>query len=65
MILTIAFVFLGSSLASMLGLSSLLLCMSMGAMLINITRAGNAILKLVDNITPPIFLMFLLFQVWS
>lgn len=42
----------------MLGLSSLLLCMSMGAMLINITRAGNAILKLVDNITPPIFLMF-------
>lgn len=58
LILTIAFVFLGSSLASMLGLSSLLLCMSMGAMLINITRAGNAILKLVDNITPPIFLMF-------
>jgi len=58
LIITSAFVFLGSSLASMLNLSPLLLCMSMGAMLINITDAGNSILKLVDTVTPPIYLMF-------
>jgi Kef-type K+ transport system membrane component KefB len=58
LIITAAFVFLGSSLASMLGLSSLLLCMCMGAMLINISQAANSILKLVDTVTPPIFLMF-------
>ncbi|NLY71272.1 MAG: cation:proton antiporter [Clostridiales bacterium] len=58
LIITTAFVFLGSSLATMLGLSSLLLCMSMGAMLINISHSSNSILKLVDTVTPPIFLMF-------
>ncbi|HQA59598.1 MAG: cation:proton antiporter [Dethiobacteria bacterium] len=58
LIITTAFVFLGSSLATMLGLSPLLLCMCMGAMLINISQAGGAILKLVDIVTPPIFLMF-------
>ena len=35
-IITVGFVFLASSLASILGLSSLLLCMSMGAVLVNI-----------------------------
>ncbi len=58
LIITVAFVFLGSALASMLGLSSLLLCMCMGAMLINVNRSSSEILKLVDSITPPIFLMF-------
>jgi Kef-type K+ transport system membrane component KefB len=58
LIITTAFVFLGSSLATMLNLSPLLLCMCMGAMLININQSGNAILKLIDNVTPPIFLMF-------
>ncbi len=58
LIITAGFVFLGSSLASLLGLSPLLLCMSMGAMLINVSRAGDSILKLTDSITPPIFLMF-------
>lgn len=57
-IITTAFVFLGSSLATMLHLSPLLLCMCMGAMLVNVNQSGNAILKLVDNVTPPIFLMF-------
>jgi len=58
LIITSAFIFLGSSLASMLGLSSLLLCMCMGAMLINISNEGSSILKLTENVTPPIFLMF-------
>jgi Kef-type K+ transport system membrane component KefB len=58
LIITSAFVFLGSSLASMLGLSPLLLCMALGAMLVNVSRSGDSILKLTENITPPIFLMF-------
>ncbi len=58
LIITTAFVFLGSSLATMLGLSPLLLCMCMSAMLVNINQSGNAILKLADNVTPPVFLMF-------
>lgn len=59
------FVFLASSLASILGLSSLLLCMSMGAVLVNITKESGMIFKLADEITPPILVMFLLFPVPS
>lgn len=57
-IITTGFVFLGSALAEMLDLSPLLLCMCMGAMLININISGSEIMGLVDNVTPPIFLMF-------
>jgi Kef-type K+ transport system membrane component KefB len=57
-ILATGFTFLGSALASMLGLSPLLLCMCMGAVFVNMSDAGPSILKLVDGITPPIFLMF-------
>ena len=58
LIIVAAFVFFGSALATMLGLSSLLLCMSMSAMLVNLSNSGESILRLTDNITPPIFLMF-------
>lgn len=58
LIITVGFVFLGSAIASKLGLSSLLLCMSMGAALINSNESGMSIFKLVDNVTPPIFLIF-------
>lgn len=57
-IITVGFVLLGSALATMLNLSPLLLCMCMGAMLVNTSSSANGIFKLVDNITPPIFLMF-------
>lgn len=58
LIIVTAFVFLGSALATMLGLSPLLLCMSMSAMLVNLSNAGESILRLTDRVTPPIFLMF-------
>jgi Kef-type K+ transport system membrane component KefB len=58
LIITTGFVFLGTALASMLGLSPLLLCMCMSAMLVNLSNDGESILRLSDNITPPIFLMF-------
>jgi len=57
-IITVGFVFLGSALATMFNLSPLLLCMCMGAVLVNISNSGKDILRLADNITPPIFLMF-------
>jgi Kef-type K+ transport system membrane component KefB len=58
LIVTIAFVLLGSALATALRLSPLLLCMCLGAAFINIYTPSNTILRLVENVTPPIFLMF-------
>ncbi len=58
LIITTAFVFLGTALAKLIGLSPLLLCMSMSAMLVNISNSGESILKLTDLVTAPIFLMF-------
>lgn len=58
LIITCGFVFFGSAIASLLGLSSLLLCMSMGITVVNTLRAGSTVFKLVDGITPPIYLMF-------
>lgn len=58
LIITTGFVFLGSALATMFGLSPLLLCMAMGAMLVNVSKSGDSILRLTENVTPPIFLMF-------
>ena len=57
LILTIGFVFLGSAIADWLGLSALLLCMCMGAMVVNRAKEAPAVLRL-DGLTPPIFLMF-------
>lgn len=57
-IIMVAFVFLGAALADFLGLSSLLLCMCMGAMLTNISSSAPSIMKLADNLTPPLFVMF-------
>lgn len=58
LIITTGFIFIGSALASMLGLSPLLLCMFMGATLVNVNKSAKSIFKLVDGVTAPIFLMF-------
>lgn len=58
LIITCGFVFLANALATFAGLSSLLLCMSMGTALINTSSSGREIFKITDSITPPIFLMF-------
>jgi Kef-type K+ transport system membrane component KefB len=58
LIITTGFVFLGAALAPLLGLSPLLLCMCMGATLVNISEASNSIFRIVDGVTAPIFLMF-------
>lgn len=56
--LTIGFVFAGAGIASLCGFSSLLLCMALGAALANFSKVSDDIMKLIDGITPPIFLLF-------
>jgi Kef-type K+ transport system membrane component KefB len=58
LIITSGFVFLGAALANMMGLSPLLLCMCIGAMLVNVSSDAAEVFKLTDSVTPPIFLMF-------
>ena len=54
----IAFIFLGLGLSELCGFSSLLFCMSMGAIVANFSHDVNHIMKLSDRITPPIFMLF-------
>ncbi len=56
--LMIGFVFLGVGLAELLGLSSLLLCMAMGAAFTNFSNEVGSVMRLSDGLTPPIFLLF-------
>lgn len=54
----IAAVLLGVGISSLLGLSSLLLCMAMGAALANTSALSGETMGLVDEFTPPIFMLF-------
>ena len=56
--ITIGFVFAAVGLSDLLGLSSLLTCMAMGAALTNVSRQSKHIMRLTDSITPPIFILF-------
>ena len=56
--LIFGFVFLGVGIADLLGVSSLLLCMAMGAALANFSREADSVMKLTDGVTPPLFLLF-------
>ena len=56
--LVICAVFLGTSLASIWGLSSLLLCMMIGAVVANLYVELDKLLDVVDHWTPPLFLLF-------
>lgn len=56
--LTVTAVFLGVGLANLMGLSSLLLCMSVGAALANFCKETNALLEGTDRWTPPLFMLF-------
>lgn len=58
LIILTGFIFLGAALANMMGLSPLLLCMCIGAMLVNGSPDAMEVFKLTDSVTPPIFLMF-------
>lgn len=58
LIITIGMVFLAVGISNLIGVSALLCCMAMGAMLVNVSNCSSELLKLVDGITPPIFLLF-------
>lgn len=58
LVILIAFVFLSSGLATMLGVSELLACMMAGATFCNISPESDSMADLADMITPPLFLMF-------
>lgn len=51
-------VFLGVATAELLGLSSLLLCMALGSVFVNVSREGAEVMKVSEAVTPPIYLMF-------
>ncbi len=48
----------GSAVASIINLSSLLLCMAIGACLINLRNDAEAVLEVTDSWTPPLFMLF-------
>lgn len=58
--LTIMMVFAAVGLSSMWGLSSLLVCMMVGAMMVNLCNSTQsaAMLEQCDRFTPPLFLLF-------
>lgn len=58
LIITTGFIFMSAAFSNLLGLSSLLTCMALGAILVNVYSESKAIFTLADTVTPPIFLMF-------
>jgi len=58
MSLCIAAVMLGVGIADKLGLSSLLLCMAVGAVYVNIWNESERILSCIDDWTYPLFMLF-------
>ena len=56
--MTILVVFLAVGLSTMLDLSSLLVCMMIGATMINVSNDSSALLEQCDRFTPPLFLLF-------
>ncbi len=58
MSLLVAFIFAGTGLSQLCGFSSLLFCMSMGAVIANMSPDVGKLMKLSDQITPPIFMLF-------
>lgn len=56
--LSIALVLAGVGLCSMWGLSSLLVCMMIGAVMVNISQQQEVLMEQCDRFTPPLFLLF-------
>lgn len=54
----VGIVFLTLAIADYAGASSLLACMALGAVFVNIYGEASSVLKIVDHVTPPIFMLF-------
>lgn len=58
MSIAIALIFVGVALADRLGLSSLLVCMAIGALYVNLRKDAERILGCMDDWTYPLFMLF-------
>jgi len=56
--LSIALVLAGVGLCDMLNLSSLLVCMMIGAVMVNMSQQHEVLIEQCDRFTPPLFLLF-------
>ncbi|MCR4622401.1 MAG: cation:proton antiporter [Clostridiales bacterium] len=56
--LSIALVFVGVGLCEVLDLSSLLVCMMIGAVMVNLSQHSDVLMEQCDRFTPPLFLLF-------
>lgn len=56
--MVLGFILMGTGLSNFLGVSPLLTCMTIGAMLINLMQNANRIFNLIADFTPPIYLLF-------
>ncbi|MBQ1947363.1 MAG: cation:proton antiporter [Clostridia bacterium] len=56
--LIFGFIFIGLGLAELLGVSELLLCMAMGAVIANLSADVKQIMDLCDGVTPPLYMLF-------
>lgn len=56
--MVIGFILMGTGSANFFGVSSLLTCMMLGAVLINLMRNSNRVFNLINDFTPPIYLLF-------
>lgn len=56
--IVIGTLFLGIAIADITGFSSLLLCMALGGVFVNLSRESNEVMQIAEAITPPIYLMF-------
>ena len=56
--LAVTAILAGSALASVWNLSSLLLCMAVGATLVNLRADADSVLNVTDSWTPPLFMLF-------
>lgn len=56
--MAIAMVFLCIGVSELLGFSALLACMAMSAVFTNLSEVSEEIFKMVDRMTPPIYLLF-------
>lgn len=55
---SIAMILLCISVCNLLGYSSLLACMAMSAVYVNLTKVSTKVFELIDRFTPPIFMLF-------
>lgn len=56
--IVIGTLFLGIAIADITGFSSLLLCMALGSVFVNLSHESNEVMQIAESVTPPIYLMF-------